>query len=196
MTIALATLVPAETKSSDLAAGAAGAAALALAAAQAYPQIKTAAEADEIVSATRALQSALDACTKERDAVCKPLRKIATEIAGRWKPAREALESAIKIYKNRITAFELTKSEVATEALQGKCAPEQVAEAVAVMAPRAPGSHQVTRWHAEITDVSLVPREFMAPDMAALNALAKTQKGALDLPGVRSVSVTSTTVMR
>jgi len=194
--ITLATLVPAENKSSDLAAGAAGAAALALAAAQAYPQIKTAAEADEIVSATRALQSALDSCTQERDAVCKPLRKIATEIAGRWKPAREALESAIKIYKNRITAFELSKVEVATEALQGKCAPEQVAEAVAVMAPRAPGSHQVTRWHAEITDVSLVPREFMVPDMAALNALAKTQKGALDLPGVRSVSVTSTTVMR
>ena len=192
----LATLVPAETKSSDLAAGCAGAAALALAAAQAYPQIKTAAEADEIVSATRALQSALDSCTQERDAVCKPLRKIATEIANRWKPAREALESAIKIYKNRITAFELSKVEVATEALQGKCAPEQVAEAVAVMAPRAPGSHQVTRWHAEITDVSLVPREFMAPDMAALNALAKTQKGALDLPGVRSVSVTSTTVLR
>ena len=196
MTDTLATLVPAETKSSDLAASAAGAAALALATAQAYPQIKTAAEAEEIVSATRALQSALDACTKERDAVAKPLRKIATEIAGRWKPAREALESAIKIYKQRITAFEMNKVEIATEALQGKCAPEQVAEAVAVMAPRAPGSHQVTRWHAEITDVSLVPREFLVPDMAALNALAKTRKGALDLPGVRSVSVTSTTVTR
>jgi len=45
-----------------------------------------------------------------------------------------------------------------------------------------------TYWSAEVSDLSLVPREFMVVDMVKLNALAKATKGVSTIPGVRFVS--------
>jgi uncharacterized protein YdiU (UPF0061 family) len=40
-------------------------------------------------------------------------------------------------------------------------------------------------WTAEITDVNLVPREYMTVNIQALNAVAKSTKGTLTIPGVK-----------
>lgn len=39
-------------------------------------------------------------------------------------------------------------------------------------------------WKAKITDINLVPREHMLPDMVKLNKLAKAVKGTMQIPGV------------
>lgn len=39
-------------------------------------------------------------------------------------------------------------------------------------------------WSAEIVDIGAVPREYLLPNMTALNALAKATKGTVKIPGV------------
>lgn len=43
------------------------------------------------------------------------------------------------------------------------------------------------KWDAEITDINLVPREYLIPDMQALNKLAQATKNSLKIPGVKFV---------
>jgi len=50
------------------------------------------------------------------------------------------------------------------------------------------GISYVDNWQAEIVNMAEVPREYMIPNMQALNALAKATKGSIVLPGVRFVN--------
>lgn len=53
---------------------------------------------------------------------------------------------------------------------------------------QAKGTASRSSWHVEITDVSLLPREFMVPDEKKLNSIASALKDkAPDIPGVRWV---------
>jgi hypothetical protein len=42
-------------------------------------------------------------------------------------------------------------------------------------------------WTAEVIDANLVPREYMVVNLQALNAVAKSTKGTLNIPGVKFV---------
>jgi hypothetical protein len=39
-------------------------------------------------------------------------------------------------------------------------------------------------YYAEITDITLIPREYLMPDMQMLNSIAKEQKEGMNIPGV------------
>lgn len=45
-----------------------------------------------------------------------------------------------------------------------------------------------TIWNAEVIDVNLLPREYMIPNLQALNKVAMATKGTLIIPGVKFVS--------
>ncbi|MDE2104077.1 MAG: hypothetical protein KGL39_42965 [Patescibacteria group bacterium] len=67
-------------------------------------------------------------------------------------------------------------------------------------APKIAGLATRTNWHAEVVDMHAFVRavaerpdlvHLLTPNMAALNALARAQKDALDIPGVKVVSEAS-----
>jgi hypothetical protein len=75
----------------------------------------------------------------------------------------------------------------------------ETVEAPTVAQPEVPSGavHLRTTWHAEVTDLAALakacaegqaPLELIQPNMAVLNAQARTFKGALALPGVQAVS--------
>ena len=43
-------------------------------------------------------------------------------------------------------------------------------------------------WTAEVIDINLIPREYLVVNMQALNAVAKSTKGTLTIPGVKFIS--------
>ncbi len=43
-------------------------------------------------------------------------------------------------------------------------------------------------WSAEVVDMSLVPREYLIPNQAALDGISRATKGAISIPGVKFVS--------
>lgn len=45
-----------------------------------------------------------------------------------------------------------------------------------------------TRWEGVIENASLIPREYLIPDMAKINGVVRSTKGAILIPGVRAVS--------
>lgn len=52
--------------------------------------------------------------------------------------------------------------------------------------------HDRERWVIEITDVALIPREYMVPDEKKLAAMARALKGAFKVPGVRAYNAGTT----
>lgn len=60
-------------------------------------------------------------------------------------------------------------------------------EATVTVAPKTAGVSMREVWSAEIIDVNKIPREYLIPDMAALNALAKAMKRESNIPGVKFV---------
>lgn len=50
--------------------------------------------------------------------------------------------------------------------------------------PTTKGISYRTDWYAEIYDASLIPREYLVPDMEKLNGIAKAMKGVANIPGV------------
>ena len=72
--------------------------------------------------------------------------------------------------------------EQAEQIIDAPAAPVDVPAPVRVEAPR--GQSNVENWQARVVDESLVPREYMTPDLVKLGKLAKLMKGKASVPGV------------
>lgn len=84
-------------------------------------------------------------------------------------------------------------TETATEAV-GLAAVE---DAKVTCSPSVKGTSMREVWRAEIIDADKVPRCFLIVDQAALDALAKSQKDKMNIPGVKAVmSYTNSTRAR
>ena len=59
----------------------------------------------------------------------------------------------------------------------------------AIQIPKINGVKITTRWIYEITDLSLLPKEFMIPDDKKLSALARSTKKTFLIPGVKFLEV-------
>lgn len=59
--------------------------------------------------------------------------------------------------------------------------------------PKVSGQYTKETWHAEITDITKVPREYLVPDMVALNKMAGVLKETRSIPGVKFVSTKTLT---
>ena len=74
-------------------------------------------------------------------------------------------------------------TETATEAV----ALAAMEEARGTCSPAAKGTSMREVWRAEVIDMDKVPRCFLIVDQAALDALAKSQKDKMNIPGVKAV---------
>jgi hypothetical protein len=62
---------------------------------------------------------------------------------------------------------------------------------VETQAPKVAGQSIRTTWKAVVIDIAVLPREWMTPNQQALDAFAKSTKGAVAVSGVKFVEVTS-----
>ena len=180
------TTIPDLTTSRSAAAETAAVARTTLAQAQTIT-VNTPVDADTATEALRQLRARRKQIEAERDRVSKPLRALATENSRYWKPAIDAYSAAETAINRALTAFETTRQARAKAALVASAPPEQIAEVVELMAPRPEGTHQRTYYSARVTDASKVPAEYMIPDQAALDALARAKKDGFAVPGVELV---------
>lgn len=60
--------------------------------------------------------------------------------------------------------------------------------------PKVAGFSRRTTWKAEVVDAAKLPREYLIPNQAALDGLAKATKGSVAIPGVRFYEVETTSV--
>jgi hypothetical protein len=121
-----------------------------------------------------------------------PLMQVVNTIKGWFAPIRRDLESVIKDRKDASMAFAAANKAAAQAAIvaaaRAEVSAEEVAAAVAVLAPVPKGRTSRQNWSFEITDVSAIPREYMIPDQKRLDALARTEKSKLSIPGGRPVN--------
>lgn len=131
----------------------------------------------------------------ERDSVAKPLRKLASDHSKRWKPAIDTLDRVERHLKNEALLFQVEERERQAAALKAATSQEEVADAVAVLAPKPDGLQERESWSWEVTDISQIPREYWVLDKFRIDREAREQKGALNVPGIRAVRRT-TAVLR
>lgn len=110
----------------------------------------------------------------------------------RWYTAEQARIKAEEDRKRR-EAEELAKLAEEAEATgdvetaQEAVVEAAMAEANVTVMPKVAGTSMREVWKAEITDINAVPREYMIVNQAALDAVARSTKGTLNIPGVKFV---------
>jgi len=95
---------------------------------------------------------------------------------------REAEERERKLREQAAAASkkgDKEKAEALTEKANSVYAPP-----IAPTIEKVDGVTVKDNWYAEVVDVKILPREFMLPNMTALNQYAKATKGAQKIPGV------------
>lgn len=109
-----------------------------------------------------------------------------------WYAAEQARIAAEEERKRREAEEAAKLAAEAEEAGEEELAQEAVVEATLAQAnvtamPKVSGTVMREVWKAEVTDINAVPREYMIVNQAALDKIAQTMKGQLNIPGVRFV---------
>ncbi len=138
----------------------------------------------------------------KRKSLTDPLNTVLKRINEMFSPPLTALKSAEVAIKSKLAAAEAEARQRAQQALlaaseaAASADAEAVTEAIeahdtAVQIPQAEGLQYRQLWTFEIENESLIPREFLIPDVRALKALATAQKERASVPGVKFISQTS-----
>ena len=95
-----------------------------------------------------------------------------------------------KILEEKIARAEASgKTEKAEELqMQKETITPIVAPIIAPQIETPKGVSYRDQWSAEVTDINLVPREYLIANMPALNKMAQATKGTLSIPGVKFTS--------
>jgi len=96
--------------------------------------------------------------------------------------------------QKRIIDEKIARAEASGKLERAEALAQQKEEIIPIVAPVITPSIETPKgvsyrdkWDAEITDINLVPREYLIPDMQALNKLAQATKNSLKIPGVKFV---------
>ncbi len=123
----------------------------------------------------------------ERDSMAKPLRKIATTISQKYKPAIDEGNRAIAHLKAALLKFGAAEQERQRVALQEATTQAEVQTAVATLAPAPAGLSTRDRWDWEVDDESLVPRKYWIIDTARIARMVRETKGETSIPGIKVI---------
>jgi hypothetical protein len=107
---------------------------------------------------------------RKRAAEAERLRQVELK-----RQAEERMALAIRLEESNM-------KEQAAAVLDAPVAPVEVAAPVKVDKPE--GQSYVENWQATVVDASLVPRDFLIPDLVAIGKYAKLMKGKASMPGV------------
>jgi len=141
-----------------------------------------------------------------KDSATKPLKQVAKTIDGWFKPALDAMKEAEAVIKRGMSDYLVLKERNRVKAMQeaqalieaAKKTPAPEAKEAAKEAARdlivgsqsdaaSEGISQIEVWGFEIMDASLLPREYLMPNEAAIKAMVKLQKQDTQIAGVKVV---------
>jgi hypothetical protein len=147
----------------------------------------------EILTETKANLKRLDEKRKE---ITGPLNEALKAANGLFKPAITFYEKCEKIIKQKIAAAYAQAGSEARAALEAASEAAGIGDGTGVTAalqahddavefPEVEGIQYRSIWKFEITDESLIPRDFLTPNILLISGVVQNKKGATDIPGVR-----------
>lgn len=139
----------------------------------------------------------------QRKEIEEPLKQAQAAVKRLFGPALDFLKSVQAASKLKIEARLAAQASQQAEALrqmqdhQGRVDASVLATATGAELLAVPeGMHTRETWSYEITDASQLPAEFWTPDVAKLEAVAKSQKASAAVPGVRFFATQSLVVRK
>lgn len=123
----------------------------------------------------------------ERDLALRPLKDVIARITNWFREPIGVWEHAERICKSAVSDYQAEIRRAHTAALVEATSAAERAAAVESLAPKPVGYSERDQWSAEVVDSTAVPREFLVVDQRRLDQLAREQKDALAIPGVRAV---------
>lgn len=124
---------------------------------------------------------------EQRDVIAKPLRALASSHTRRWKPSIDLLEDVHKKLIGAAMAYQRQERARQAEALKTATTQVEVAQAVAVLAPKPAGLQERETWGWEVVDRAKVPAEYLLLDEKRLSREARERKAELAIPGIKPV---------
>ena len=125
----------------------------------------------------------------KRTSITKPINEGLRRLNEEFRPAKRDLEEAERIVKARIAGYLADKQRrnaAAIEAAASAATAEQAEQALATVSPvEAPKGTSVRyQWVAEVVDESVLPREYLTPNMAKIVDAVRASDGQVQIPGV------------
>lgn len=145
--------------------------------------------ADEAARKERERADALARVQREKEAAAIAAAEEALARAAAADTDAEREQAQREAAKATRAANEAAAKAEAREEAAAMVAPAPVI-AVASVAPTVKGQSLRKTWRAVVVELALVPREWMTVNEQALNAFARSTKGAVPLPGVKFVEDT------
>lgn len=142
------------------------------------------------VECLREVKDKMNTLEEQRKQATKPLMEAKRAVDTWFKPAGESLRKAERSIKRAIAKFhDVRKAEskkVLEEVSQAVKAGNQEIATARLKALPANTDKVSTResWKFEVSNVSLLPREYLTPDLKKIGAVVRTLKGDSDIPGV------------
>jgi len=129
------------------------------------------------------------AVEEKRTAITGPLNKALREVNALFRPMKTSLEEAERELKKKIAGYLAEREAQNLRAIQAAAnaeTAEQASEALATVAPAElpRGVSQRFMWVFEITDASLVPREYLMLDEVKIGCAVRDSDGAVEIPGI------------
>ena len=125
----------------------------------------------------------------------KPLKAVAADIDASFRPATKALAEAVQVIKRKIGAWDVAQAQERAKLLKASVtAAQQGDQAAAAKAYEKAEAHVAADtgatskivWTGEVIDATQIPREFLVPDVAKLEAYTKALDKDPQIPGWRA----------
>jgi hypothetical protein len=139
-----------------------------------------------------------DTADAKRKKWVSPLKAVASDIDATFRPALQHLKKAEVMLKTKIGQFDVVQEDARRKALAqtavAAAAGNQVAAERAYAkaeehAPPDTGASSKLYWTGEVIDAALVPREFLMPDVAKLEAITRARGEDPRIAGWRAFQV-------
>lgn len=155
-------------------------------------QIQKAADREFAANALKEVAARHDMIDAKRKKWVEPLKAVTSDIDATFRPVTKLLKEAIDVLKTKIGAWDVEQAyererllRETSEALKrGEADQALLAYAEAGEIQQAGGSKIV--WTGEVVDPAAIPREYLCPDVAKLEALTRAAGADPGIPGWRA----------
>lgn len=144
----------------------------------------------ELVAREKSMLEPIEKAQRRLDSVIGDyLRK---EEEKRLEAERIAKEATLKAEQDRALAeaqhlSEIGQSDEALKVIERAIEAPAPAVAVPSSVPKVAGTSQRESWSYEITDINLIPREYMVPDTVKIGQIVRAMKNTCKIPGIRTI---------
>ena len=140
------------------------------------------------------IKSRWKAVEEKRTSLVKPLNDVVKNINAMFKPVLDQWDTTMDVVKRAMIDYQVQEADVQRKALEAAAAMAQqgqtgqeftalVAQGSAMPA-KAQGISTRVMWRWKVTDVALVPREYLCVDASKLDAVVKEAKEGVNIPGI------------